>query len=68
MKIKKNTQQETKTKIISPKEVEKDVEITMDEIKAEEAADDSTDIASEEEIKAALDILNPDEGSMESRG
>ncbi len=68
MKTTKNAQQEAETKIISPKETEKEVEITMAEIKAEEAADNTTDEASEEEIKAALDTLNPDEGSMDSRG
>lgn len=67
MEKKNKEQQETKTKIKSSKELEKEVEITMDEINAEAAQEAGEDI-SHEEIKAALDILNPDEGSMESRG
>lgn len=63
-----NKRQNTTTKIKSIKEAEKEVEITIDEIKAEKAAASRTEEISEEEIKAALDILTPDEGSMESRG
>ncbi|MDR0659654.1 MAG: hypothetical protein LBG19_02395 [Prevotellaceae bacterium] len=65
MKKTNNMQQDTTTEIKSPKEIAKEVEITIDEIKAEQAADNTTEEVSEEEIKAALDILNPDEATMD---
>lgn len=61
--------QNTTTAIKSNDELEQEVALTMDEINAEKQAEkNKSDEVSDAEVKAAVERLHPDIGSMESRG
>lgn len=60
---------EIKDEFLSSKEKEQDIKITMEEIEAEEKCNQTAcDKITDEDIKASVDSINPDEGSMGSRG
>lgn len=63
-----STENRTTSKITSCRESEQEIDITMDEIEAQNKATNDSEVVSDEEIKAATEQINPDEGSMNSRG
>lgn len=62
--MEKDKKHSVSTNIQSERELEKEVDITIDEINVENSSKASTD----EEVKSAIDLINPDEASMDSRG
>jgi hypothetical protein len=66
MSEKVNKQEKTtKTVIKSCNEEYQDVQITIDELNAEKKTDKKNDILSDEEIKASVEKINPDSGTLD---
>lgn len=62
----KKAEKDTASGIKSCREERQEVKITIDEISAEKHP--GNDKASDAEVKAAVETINPDEASMNSRG
>ncbi len=62
-----NEEQNDTSDVKSCREEYQEVEITLEEINAEKHAGSDGE-ATDEEVKAAIDEINPDESSMNSRG
>ncbi len=59
----------TSTNIQTQLEKDQDIELTMDEIDGQKEAKKTTSKAvSEKEVQAGTERINPDQGSMDSRG
>lgn len=67
----KEKRENVSTEILSDREASQDVDITMEEIDGEKnkkANHWNDNIVNDEKVKAGIDQINPDEGSMNSRG
>ena len=68
----KEKKENVSTEILSDREASQDIDITMEEIDGEKNKKanyrNDNNIVDDEKVKAGIDQINPDEGSMNSRG
>lgn len=68
----KEKKENVSTEILSDREASQDIDITMEEIDGEKNKKanywNDNNIVNDEKVKAGIDQINPDEGSMNSRG
>lgn len=68
----KEKKENVSTEILSDREASQDIDITMEEIDGEKNKRanyrNDNNIVNDEKVKAGIDQINPDEGSMNSRG